>query len=138
MIARSANEADQVTESAGASGEPASRLREFSSAMSGFDVADRNGERIGSVRNVNLGRTCILVETGRGMLFGRKQTHAVHVWAVREIDLATLTISLAATKEDVAEAPEFRELDEECETALARYYYDRLAALGEKMDADAG
>lgn len=103
--------------------------------MSGFDVVDRNGERIGRVRRVSLGRTCILVETG-WTLFGRKQRHAVHVWAVREIDLDTFTISLAATKEDVAEAPELHELDEEGETALARYYYDRLAALGEKLEAD--
>jgi hypothetical protein len=112
-------------------------LQEFSAVMTGFDVVDRNGERIGSVRGVSLGRTCILVETGRGALFGRKHTHAVHVWAAREVDLDAFAISLAATKEDVAEAPEFRELDEECETALARYYYDRLAALGEKVDADA-
>lgn len=104
--------------------------------MSGFDVVDRNGERIGSVREVSLGRTCILVERGGGKLFGRKHTYAVHLWAVREVDLDAFTISLAATKEDVAEAPEFRELDEECETALARYYYDRLAALGENVDAD--
>jgi hypothetical protein len=103
--------------------------------MTGFDVVDRNGERIGRVRGLNIGRKCILVETGRGGLFGRKHKHAVHVWAVREVDLDTFMISLAATKEDVAEAPQFRELDEECETALARYYYDRLAALGEKVDA---
>ena len=127
-----------MTESTRASGEPGSRLREFSSTVSGFDVVDRNGERIGRVHHVSLGRTCILVETGRGALFGRKQRHAVHVWAVREIDLDTFTISLAATKEDIAEAPEFRDLDEEGETALARYYYDRLVGLGEKADADAG
>lgn len=103
--------------------------------MSGFDVVDRNGERIGRVQRVSLGRTCILVETGR-TLFGRKHRHAVHVWAVRAIDLDTFAISLAATKEDVAEAPELHELEEEGETALARYYYDRLAALGEKLEAD--
>jgi hypothetical protein len=125
-----------VTESTRASGEPGSRFGEFSSIVSGFGVVGRKGERIGRVRDVSLGRTCILVETGRGALFGRKREHAVHVWAVREIDLNTFTISLAATKEDVAEAPEFRELDEECETALARHYYNRLAALGENVDAD--
>jgi sporulation protein YlmC with PRC-barrel domain len=126
-----------VAESTRGSGEPGSRLREFSAVVTGFDVVDRNGERIGRVRDVSLGRTCILVDTGRGALLRRKQRHAVHVWAVREIDVGTYRISLAATKEDVAEAPEFREFDEECETALARYYYDRLAALGENVDADA-
>jgi hypothetical protein len=119
------------------SGEPSSRVGEFSSAVSGFDVVDRKGERIGRVRRVSLGRTSILVETSRGGLFGRKRPHAVHVWAVREVDLDTFTISLATTKDDVAEAPEFHDLDERSETALARYYYDRLAALGERVDADA-
>jgi hypothetical protein len=127
---------EQVAQSTRASGEPGSRLREFSGAISGFEVIDRNGERIGRVQNVSLGRTCILVETGRGALFRRKQRHAVHIWAARDMDVDAFTISLAATKDDVAEAPEFRDLDEECETALARYYYDRLAALGEKVDAD--
>jgi hypothetical protein len=119
-----------------ASGGRDSKMLDFSSAVSGFDVVDRNGERVGSVHHVSLGRACILVDAGRSLI-GRKQRHAVHIWAVREIDLDTFTISLAASKEDVAEAPEFRELDEECETALARYYYDRFAALGEKVDADA-
>ena len=115
---------------------PQPKVLEFSSAMNGFEVVDRNGERIGSVRGVNLGRTCILVETGRGSLFGRKQTHGVHVCAARQFDLDTFTISLAATKEDVVEAPQFGELDPDCETALARYYYDRLVALGDKVNAD--
>lgn len=126
-----------MSEPTSASGEPASRVREFSAAVRNFDVVDRNGEMIGRVRNVSLHRTCIVVEAGRG-LFARKQRHAVHVWAVRETDIDTFKISLAATKEDVAEAPEFRELDEESETALARYYYDRLAALGERVDAGNG
>jgi uncharacterized protein with PIN domain len=113
-----------------------SRMLEFSSAVSGFDVVDRNGERVGSVHNVNLGRTCILVDTGRSLI-GRRHRHAVHAWAVKEIDLDAFTISLTASKGEVEDAPEFRELDEECETAIARYYYDRLAAFGERVDADA-
>ena len=116
---------------------PRSKVAEFSSAMTGFDVVDRNGERIGTVRDVSLGRTCILVESGRGSLFGRKQRHGVHVWAVRAIDLDGFTISLAVATKDVAEAPEFGQLDPECETALARHYYDRLTALGDSVDADA-
>lgn len=118
-------------------GEHASRVQEFSAAVRNFDVVDRNGETIGRVQYVNLERTCVVVETGRG-LFARKQRHALHVWAVREIDAHRSKIFLAATKEDVAEAPELRELDGESETALARYYYDRLAALGETVDAGDG
>jgi hypothetical protein len=63
--------------------------------------------------------------------------HGVHVWAAREIDPISFTVSLAVARNDVAEAPEFRQLDHECETTLARHYYDRLAALGENVDADA-
>jgi hypothetical protein len=106
--------------------------------MINFDVVDRDGEIVGRVRDVNLARTCIVVEAGGGRLFGRKQRHGVHLWAVRDVDAHTFKISLAATKEDVAEAPEVLGNDEESETALARYYYDRLAALGEKAHADNG
>jgi hypothetical protein len=111
-------------------------VHELSGALTGLDVVDRDGERIGIVKNVNLARTCILVETDRS-LFARKQRHAVHVWAVREIDLDAFTIFLAVSKNDVADAPEFRQLDEQSETAIARHYYDRLAALGETVDTDA-
>ena len=112
------------------------RVQEFSGALIGFDVVDRTGERIGTVKNVNLARTCIHVETGRS-LFARKHRHAVHVWAVRKIDLDTLTIVLATNKNDVVGAPELRQLDEQSETAIARHYYDRLAALGETVETDA-
>jgi hypothetical protein len=136
-LALVANKEDQVGEPTEADEGRESKVPEFSSALSGFDVVDRNGERVGNVRNVSLGRTCILVETGRSLL-GRKQTHAVHAWAVREVDPGTSTIFLGASRHDVADAPEFHELDEECETTVARYYYDRLAALGEGADAREG
>jgi hypothetical protein len=112
------------------------QVQEFSGALTGFDVVDRSGERIGTVKNVSLGRTCILVETGRS-LFARRRTHAVHVWAVREIDLDRLTIVLAASTNDVADAPELRHLNEQSETVVARHYYDRLATLGDTVDTDA-
>lgn len=118
------------------SGAAQASVQEFSSALTGFDVVDRTGERIGTVRNVSLGRTCILVETSRS-LFARRQRHAVHVWAVREIDPDTFTIVLATSKSDVADAPELRPLNEQSETAIARHYYDRLAALGETVETDA-
>ncbi len=124
-----------MPESMSSSGAAPAKVQEFSSALTGFDVVDRTGERIGTVKSVNLGRTCILVETDRS-LFARKQTHAVHVWAVREIDLDTFTIVLATSKNDAADAPEFRQLDEQSETAIARHYYDRLAALGETVDTN--
>lgn len=111
-------------------------MLELSSVLIGFGVVDRHGERVGFVENVNIGRTCILVETGRSLI-RRKHTHAVHAWAVREIDIDTFTISLTASKEEVVDAPEFRVLDQECETTIARYYYDHLAARGETLDADA-
>lgn len=111
--------------------------REFSTVMINFNVVDRNGEEFGRVRDVNLERTCILVEMGGGRL-RRKPRHPVHIWAVRDIEVDLFKISLAATKEDVAEAPDLREFDDESETAVARYYYDRLVALGENVDAENG
>jgi hypothetical protein len=125
-----------VPESMRPSGAAQASVQEFSSALTGFDVVDRTGERIGTVKKVNLGRTCILVETDRS-LFARKHRHAVHVWAVRKIDFDTLTIVLATNKNDVVDAPELRQLDEQSETAIARHYYDRLAALGETVETDA-
>jgi hypothetical protein len=125
-----------VPESIRPSGAAKAKPHEFSGASTGFDVVDRNGERVGTVKNVNLERTCIFVQAGRS-LFTHKQAHAVHIWAVREIDLDAFTIFLAVNKNDVAEAPELRQLDEESEAAVARHYYDRLAAVGETVDTDA-
>jgi sporulation protein YlmC with PRC-barrel domain len=124
-----------VPESLRSSGAAQARVQEFSGALIGFDVVDRTGERIGTVKNVNLGRTCIVVETDRS-LFARKQRHAVHVCAAREVDVDTLTIVLATTKNDVVDAPEHRQLGGQSETAIARHYHDRLAALGEAVVAD--
>jgi hypothetical protein len=104
---------------------------EFSSMMKGFSVVDRNGEAIGKVRDVNVGRTCVLVEEGRSLL-GRKHRHALHVATVKEVDLDAFTISVAVARDDVRDAPEFHQLAAASELAIARYYYDRLEALGEK------
>ena len=103
--------------------------QEFSAAVAGYGVIDRSGERIGSVRDISLDRTCILVETRR--TFARKEIHAVHIWAVREIDREAQTISLAASQAEVASAPEYRQLDKESETDIARYYYARLTGFSD-------
>jgi len=105
-------------------------VHELSATVAGFTVIDRSGERIGSVRDVSLDRTCLLVEARRSLL-GRKQTHAAHVWAVREIDSEARTISLAASHAEVASAPEYHQLDKESETAIARYYYARLTGFSD-------
>ena len=83
---------------------------------------------------MSLGRTCILVEPRRS-LFGRKQSHAVHVWAVREIDGESRRISLAVGQPDVVRAPEFRHLDSECEATIARYYYALLTGSSDSPHA---
>lgn len=110
--------------------------RELTAVLTGFDVVDPNGDQVGTVKKVNLQRTCIIVEGGRS-LFGRKRHHAVHMWAVRDIDMDAFIVLLSVSKGDVAKAPELHQLDTESETAVARYYYERLAALGETVDADA-
>ena len=98
-----------------------SGLQEFTSALTGFDVVDRDGERIGTVSQVNLARTCMVVESG-GSLFRRKQSHVVHIAGVDEIDLDGFTVTLGVTAAHVEAAPEFHEFVEECETAVARHY----------------
>ncbi len=100
---------------------PGAAAPEFSGAHIGFDVIDRDGARVGTVRGVTLARTCIVVESESSLL-RRSHRHAVHASAVGDIDVDALTISLVATKADVESAPEFRELDEDCEAAIARHY----------------
>jgi hypothetical protein len=110
-----------VSESMPAEGESQSHPPELSNALVGFDVVDRNGERTGEVGNLNLERTCIIVQAGRSLL-GRRESHAVHALAVRKIDLDTFTIVLSASKQEISNAPELRDLDSEAEQAVARYY----------------
>jgi hypothetical protein len=131
------NQEEQIADPTNPSHSPQPKVAEFSSVIKDFEVIDRNGDRIGTVQDVSLGRTCILVESGRSWLFGRKQAHGVHVSAVKEVDLDSFAVSLAVTTDDVAEAPDFRQLDPECETTLARHYHDRLLALGENDNAEA-
>lgn len=100
-------------------------IHEFNAAVIGLSVFDRGGEQIGNVRDVSLDRTCILVEAPRQPL-RRKQTHAVHLCAVKTIDVDGGTISLAASRDDVTEAPEFHQLDPASEATVARYYFTRL------------
>jgi hypothetical protein len=98
---------------------------EFTAGVVGLGVFDRDGQRIGNVRDVSLDRTCILVEPSRHGL-RRKHVQAVHLCAVRAIDVDRGTISLATSSADVADAPEFHELDPDSEAAIARFYFTRL------------
>jgi hypothetical protein len=118
-----------VSESTELDGASRPRPFEFSGAVVGFDVFDRNGERVGKVVNVNLARTCILVGTSRS-LFGRKESHAVHASAVKKIDLDAFAIILWSSKQEVVDAPKLHDLDDAAEEAVSRYY-ERLAVPAE-------
>jgi hypothetical protein len=111
-----------VTESIEANGASRTSTPRLSNAVVGFEVVDRNGERVGEVGNVNLEHTCIVVHAGRSLFGRRKESHAVHALAVREIDLDAFRIVLSASKQEVDDAPELHELDSAAEEAVARYY----------------
>lgn len=98
-----------------------SEPRELSNALCGFAVIDRKGDPVGTVQEINLARTCILVESGKSLL-RRKSLAAVHASAVDSVNLDASTVSLAVTAADVSRAPAFEELDESCEDAIERYY----------------
>jgi len=93
---------------------------EFSSVVVGFDVVDRYGERVGTVSKVNLARTCVAVKSGSRL--ARKPERPVYVGSVLSIDVDAFTINVAATKDQIAEAPEFRDLNDASEAAIRRYY----------------
>jgi len=98
---------------------------ELTGVLVGFEVVDREGEKVGPVTMVNLARTCVIVSTGRSR-FGRKLDRPVHVSSVTGIDLDRFTINVAATKEQSAQAPALHELDDASEAAVGGYY-DGLA-----------
>ena len=96
-------------------------------ALIGFTVVDRHNEHVGIVKRVSIERTCLLVESS-GSLFRRKHEHAVHHDAIQRIDVERFIIVLAASNDDVADAPEFRDLDARSEAAIEAHYTDRVAS----------
>ena len=109
------------------SSEPPQQDVSISNALTGFTVVDRENEHVGIVTSVNIERTCLLIES-TGSLFRRKQHHAVHLSAIKTIDIDHFTIVLAVSKDDVANAPEFHHLDAHAHTAIANHYSDRMPA----------
>ena len=89
--------------------EPSHQFALISNALTGFTVVDRDDKPVGIVRSVSLDRNCLLFES-RGALLRRKQQHAVHLGAIKLIDIDRFTIVLTVTKDDVAEAPEFQSI----------------------------
>ena len=99
----------------------------ISAALTGFTVVDRHNERVGVVKSVNAERTCLIVEAG-GSFFSLKQQHAVHIVAISSIDVSGFKIVLAASRDDVADAPEFHHGDARSDIAIAGHYGDRISA----------
>jgi len=91
----------------------------FTSVVVGFDVVDRDGEKLGPVTMVNLARTCVIVKTGRSLL-GRKVDRPVHISSVTGIDVDRFTINVAATRKQIADAPEL--LGDKAEAEVESYY----------------
>src|ERR1700751_3003037 len=87
----------------------------------GFTVVGRDEEPIGEVMRVSLDGACLLVASHKG-LFGRNKEHAIHRNVITGIDPATLTITVARTREQVEHAPESSNPDESSPEKLASYY----------------
>lgn len=98
-------------------------ITEFSNVIVGFEVVDRSGEHVGTVKKVNLARTCVTLKMGKSRL-SRHADRSVHIASVRGIDLDAFTIRVAATKEQIEEAPELRELNDASEAEIKSYYED--------------
>jgi hypothetical protein len=86
-----------------------------------FNVVGREEEPIGEVKRVSLDGACLLVATRKG-LFGRGKEHAIHRGMVTDIDPDTRTITVAVTREQVEQAPEYSNLDPSGSEKLAGYY----------------
>jgi hypothetical protein len=86
----------------------------------GFEVLGRGDERIGEVARTSLDRACFFVETRN--LLARAKEHVVHRCAIVDVDLDAQTITVAATREQVENAPQYSDLDERCSDEAAAYY----------------
>jgi hypothetical protein len=89
--------------------EPSDRFDLISNALTGFTVVDRYDQPVGIVTSVHMDRTSLLFES-RPALFRRKQQRAVHLGAIKLIDIDRFTIVLTMTKDDVAQAPAFQSI----------------------------
>ena len=95
---------------------------ELDNALMGFTVLDRNDEEIGEVTRTSLDRACLFVETGHSLIRRKKHAHAIHRVAITDIDPDSMRITIRATREQVENAPEYRDLDDGCGEEIERYY----------------
>ena len=93
---------------------------ELHTGFVGFEVVGREDEPIGEVARTSLDRSCFFVES-RG-LFGRRREHVVHRCSIVDIDYDAETITVAATRRQVEQAPEYSNLDKRCSDEAAAYY----------------
>jgi len=94
---------------------------ELDTGVVGFTVVGRDEEPIGEVMRVSLDSVCLLVASHKG-LFGRNKEHAIHSSVITDIDPDTMTITVARTREQVENAPEYSNLEQGSSEKLANYY----------------
>jgi len=87
----------------------------------GFTVVDSDEEPIGEVMRVSADNLCLLVASHKG-LFGRNKEHAIHSSVITAVDPDIQTITVARTREQVENAPEYSNLDQDSTEKLAAYY----------------
>ncbi len=104
-----------------------SHALELDSTLLGCTVIARDEEPVGEVAGISLDRNCLLV--AKRNLIGRKKEHPIHRSAIDEIDVDAMTITIAATRDQVEEAPDFDDLDQRCAEDVAHYYAQVRQAL---------
>jgi hypothetical protein len=95
--------------------------QELESGLVGFTVVGRDEEPIGEVMRVSLDSVCLLVASREG-LFHRTKEHAIHRSVITDIDADTQTITVAATREKVEQAPAYSNLDPSSSEKLETHY----------------
>ena len=94
---------------------------ELDAGVVGYTVVSRDGETIGEVMRVSQDSLCLLVASHKG-LFGRNKEHAIHRSVITDLDPDTLTITVASSRQQVEQAPEYSNLDQGCSEKIAGYY----------------
>jgi hypothetical protein len=112
-------------------------LPEPGSDLTGFEVQASDGERIGTVDEATseLDGRALVVDTGF-WIFGKKRM--IPVGLVESVDPESRAVLLAATKDDVKDAPDYDEVqraDAAYRDRLARHY---SAMLGDPIAPVAG